>query len=246
MIKLSIKNPKPLIKIGRRGQYSEAEKTELMSIPRGENITLHLKAIAAKQNRTFSNVRNQYYKLQAIKNKIVKEEQEHQATKTIPTITVGKSKQNVSKFDSTKNAWTDFETELVMEALTNATSKLKAAKEVAELLENRSIAAIQTRYHYIKNKKSTEIVSKQDTPSLCIPEVTTNLFLEEVTVTMYKSLDGSLHEKAQDAVKTNVRTIIDSIPSSDVDDRSIHNWFYNNQDKVNYLLNTNPKELWNS
>lgn len=99
-----------------------------------------------------------------------------------------------------------------------------------------------TRMYYRLQK---EIVKDEVVPSL-IPETNTPTWLSQVEVPMYKAeLDGSIHEKAQDVVKANVRAIIDSIPSVDADDKAVHSWFFENQNKVNYLLNTDPSELWN-
>lgn len=241
MVKLQIPKQQRLKKTAKRGNYSEAEKKELMSIPKDKNLTLELKATASKWNRDFANVKRMYYRLQSLKNDII--DSESNKEQSIPVFTVSKTKENVSKFSPTENAWTDWETELVMEAMSNAKNKSKASVELSELID-RTPAAIRGRYSYLNRKNKVE-----PKESSLIPELDTNTFLEEVNVKMYRAtIAGTNHEKAQDAVKANIRTILDSYDElrnlPNADDAICHKWFFENKEMINYLLNTNPEELW--
>jgi hypothetical protein len=227
MIQLSI-TKKPLIRTGKRGTYSEAQNEELLNLENNSSLALNLKALASKWNRGFINLRRHYYRLHSKKKAIIMKELS-KPTPEVHTFSVGKSKQNTSKYNSVKNAWTEFEVEIIREAFLDSKDKSKTAIEISELLEGRTPAAIMSK-HYHLNKNE----SKKDTT-----------FIKEEKVLMYKAvLDDSLHESEVEAIKANIMAIVDEATNEKLSDEDIHSWFHNNKDKVNYLLNHNPNTIW--
>lgn len=164
--------------------------------------------------------------------------------------TKGATKTNVSRFNPTINAWSKGEDKILLLNMSKATNMSKTARELTSILKNRTVDAIKTRYRTLSIKSKEE--SKLDisyignvVPSY-IPETNIPTYLSQEQVTMYKAeLAESLHEKAEDAVKANVRAITDSIPDKEVDDRTIHLWFNENKNKIEYLMSISAEELWN-
>jgi hypothetical protein len=236
----------PLKKVGKRGHYTKAEKQELLSIPEG-NSTVYLQALASKFNRDFTNVRRTYYRLKEEHKEIADKEIAKRESKTM-------HKREVTKHNPIDNAWTEFETELVIEALDAAENKTAAARDLAEVID-RTPDAIKSRYKYVKDKEpKKEVIYDSKSPDFVpldfnipsfIPETKVPTFIEEEQVKMYRAtLADSLHDKPSDAVKANIRAIFDSMPDKDAEDSIVHLWFNMNKEKVEYLLNTEATELW--